>query len=877
MAIEYMDEPYSTDEIKNILNPLFHEWFFNQFDDFSPPQKYAIMNIHQRENTLVSSPTGSGKTLAAFGAILNELSDLAQKDKLDDRIYAVYISPLKALSRDINVNLKEPLEGMQELAEEELGIRIGIRTGDTTDYEKQKMRENPPHILITTPESLGIMLTTTKFVKNFNDVEWVIVDEVHSLAENKRGVHLSLTLERLQRRTNHARIGLSATVAPLEEVAKYLVGYDDKKGEQPRPCKIVDVQYLKELDLQVMSPVRNLIDTDHEKAYAETYKLMDELIQDHDTTLVFTNTRSGTERVVHHLKDRFPDNYVRIDEDKDADASSLIGAHHSSLSKQHRHDIENRLKDGDLKAVVSSTSLELGIDIGYIDLVILLGSPKSVARALQRIGRSGHKLHDQAKGRIIVQDRDDLIECSVLLKSALEGKIDRIKIPTQAMDVLAQQLLGLALEDRIPIDDAYETICHSYNYAGLKRNDFDEIVKYLAGDYASLEDRNVYAKIWTDDGMMGKRGRMTRVIYMTNIGTIPDESSVRVKIHGSDDVKGYIEEGFLERLKRGDVFVLGGDTYEFMYSNGMTAFVKATNQQKPTVPSWYSEMLPLSYDLAMDIQRFRRYMEETFDMDKSKAEILDYIHDYLYVDDNSAQSIYEYMRQQYDFAQIPHDKKIVIEHYQDGNDRYIIFHTLFGRRTNDVLSRAVAFAISQLSGRDVEIGISDNGFYLSTKKPVNARRALTLLESENLRDIMKRALQKTEVLKRRFRHCAGRALMILRQYKGREKSVGKQQVSSRMLLKAVRDIDDDFPILEEARREVLEDLMDIKHAEAVISRLEEDDITVEEEFTQIPSPFAFNLVAMGFTDIMKMEDKQAFLKRMHNQVLAKISLKQKNT
>ncbi|MFC1648415.1 ATP-dependent helicase [Nanoarchaeota archaeon] len=887
MGVVFQDKPHSDEEIKRIMHPLFKQWFFNSFESFAPPQKYALVNIHQRENTLVSSPTGSGKTLAAFGSILNELVGLEEKGLLSDQVYCVYISPLKALSRDIEVNLLEPLKQMEELAGRKLGIRVGVRTGDTTASQKSGMLKKPPHILITTPESFAIMLTTTKFVEKLKNVQWVIVDEVHALADSKRGVHLAISLERLQRHIEFTRVGLSATVSPLEEVAKFLVGY--KEEDVPRDCKIVDVQYLKQLDLKVLSPVENLITTSHEKAHAAMYRLMDDLIQSHRTTLIFTNTRAATERVVHHLKDKFPKNYLRVEDDADEMAglsedeneqvkkdANYIGAHHGSLSKEHRTNIETRLKQGKLKAVVSSTSLELGIDIGYIDLVILLGSPKSVARALQRIGRSGHKLHDTAKGRIIVLDRDDLVECSVLLKSALEKKIDKIDIPKNCLDVLAQQIFGIALEAPIKINDAYDMIKHSYNYAKLEREGFDSVLSYLAGEHSSLEDRNVYAKIWIDEetGMLGKRGKMARVIYMTNIGTIPDETNVRVKI--GPQLIGYIAEPFLERLHKGDVFVLGGNTYQFLFSRGMTAQVKASVERPPTVPSWYSEMLPLSYDLAMEIQVFRRYIEELFLEKRSKEHILEFINEYLYVDKYGANSIYEYFNEQYKFLEIGHDKKIVIEHYSEGSRRYVVFHTLYGRRVNDVLSRAVAFAVSKISGKDIELGISDNGFYLSSNKPIQAHRAFMMLKSDELEKLMSIALDKTEVLRRRFRHCAARALMILRSYKGHTKSVGKQQVSSRLLLSAVKRISPDFPILREARREVLEDLMDIRHAKEVIKSLEDGKIHIKEVFTEIPSPFAFNLIAMGYSDIMKMEDKLEFLQRMHNMVLAKIELDAKD-
>lgn len=509
--IEPIKKPNTDEEIFGILHPMVKAWFKSKFGSFCLPQKYGIMSIHSRMNTLISAPTGSGKTLTAFLSILNELIDSSEKNILEDKIYCVYVSPLKALSYDLEHNLLEPLKEMEKIAGHSLGVRVAVRTGDTSAHEKSKMLKKPPHILITTPESLGILLSSLRFINHLKNIEWVIVDEVHALAENKRGVHLSISLERLQRLSRHiTRVGLSATIAPIEEIARYLVGLEN--GEY-RDCEIVDVLFMKKMNLKVLCPVPNLIETSHENMHEAMYNLIDDLIQKHRTTLIFTNTRSATERVVNHLKEKFPRNYTEN-----------IGAHHGSLSKTLRRNIENRLREGKLKVVVTSTSLELGIDIGYIDLVILLGSPKSVARAIQRIGRSGHRLSDISKGRIIVLDRDDLVECSVLLKSAIEKKIDRIHIPTNCLDVLAQQILGIAISEKIHVKDLFDLVKKSYCFRNLKYNDFKEVIDYLSGKHISLEDRHVYAKIWYDEesGMIGRKGKMTRVIYMTNIGTIPD-------------------------------------------------------------------------------------------------------------------------------------------------------------------------------------------------------------------------------------------------------------------------------------------------------------------------------------------------------------------
>src|SRR3989344_1244182 len=675
-------------------------------------------------------------TLTAFTSILSELITFSENDLLENQIYAVYISPLKALSNDVEFNLNQPLKEMESESKKDFNIKVAVRTGDTTQSEKSKMLRKTPHILITTPESFSIVLTSPKLKEKLRSVKWVIIDEIHALAESKRGVHLSLALERLEDLSqNFTRIGLSATAEPIEDIARFLVG-------SKRKCKIAKVELKKNMDIKVLSPVPDLINVTHKQMHNEMYDLIDNLIQEHKTTLVFTNTRSATERVVHHLKERFPKKYTEN-----------IGAHHGSLSKEHRLDMETRMREGKLKAIVCSTSLELGIDIGYIDLVILLGSPKSVARCTQRFGRAGHRLHDTIKGRIIVLDRDDLVECSILLKDVIEGKIDRIHLPENCLDVLAQQIYGIAITGKISEKDLWKMVTGSYCYRNLKYSQFIEVLDYLSGEYTKLEDRYVYAKIWYDKetGMIGKRSRLARMIYMTNVGTIPDETHVQVKV--GEQTIGKIDEAFLERLKRGDVFVLGGSKYEFLFSRGMTAQVKTAEQRPPTIPSWFSEMLPLSFDLAQDISKFRGLMEKKFNHNEPKEKIMEFIDKYLYVDSNAASAIYEYLKQQYLFKELPNDKKILIEEYKEDSKNFIVFHSLYGRRVNDVLSRAVAYIIGRLYHMDVEIGINDNGFYVASERSIITSQVFDHLKVKDIDAIMKNAIDKTEVLKRRFRHC----------------------------------------------------------------------------------------------------------------------------
>lgn len=857
--IKRQEKIYKDSEIYKLLHPWVKEWFKNKFNGFTESQKLSIMDVHKGNNILISSPTGSGKTLTAFLSIISQLTMLSDMDRLEDKVYCIYISPLKALDNDIEKNIDEPLREIEKIAGKELGIRKAVRTGDTSQYERTKMLKNPPHILITTPETLSILLCAPKFREKIKDVGYVIVDEIHSLADNKRGVHLSLTLERLQNLAGKfTRIGLSATVSPLEKVAHYLVGSQD--GEV-RDCKIVDVNYLKQLNMKVLCPVDDIINSDPKKVNNATYTLLDELIQSHKTTLIFTNTRSGTESVVFNLKKKFKERY---------DDSNIM-AHHSSLSKELRLETEDKLKDGELKVVVSSTSLELGIDIGYIDLVILISSPKSVSRALQRIGRSGHKLHQKAKGRIVVVDRDDLVECSLILKNAIEGKIDEIHIPENCLDVLAQHIYGLAIESKQNIDTIYDLVKRSYCYRNLSINDYLSVLSYLAGEYTDLEDRYVYAKIWADydTNMFGKRGKLARMLYSTNIGTIPDRSSARVKCAGQ--VVGHVEEDFMEKLQKGDTFVLGGKIYRFNYARGMTLNVTPSSGP-PSIPSWFSEQLPLSFDLALEIQRFRALMEGKLEYGRSKEEIMNFIHEFLYVDYNAANSIYEYFREQYLYAVIPSNKKLLIEHYKGFGDRkFVVFHTCSGRRVNDALSRAVAYILAKKYKRDIMISISDNGFYLSSEGKIGGLEAFQDLTSENIKDILIKSIDKTETLAGRFRHCAGRALMILRRYKGKEKSVSRQHIKGKILLNFVKELDENFSILKEARREVIEDFMDIKNAKRVLKMIESGQLEIKQINTTIPSPFAFNLVAQCYLDVLKYEERIEFIRRMHQAVINQIS------
>ncbi|HYY48359.1 MAG TPA: DEAD/DEAH box helicase, partial [Thermoplasmata archaeon] len=496
------------EEVLGLLEPLIRDWFRSKFKGLTEPQAYAVPLIHARKSVLVSSPTGSGKTLTAFLSIINELYAKQLRGELEDRIYCLYVSPLKALANDINRNLEEPLRELTELAAKEgkpgPEIRVGVRSGDTSPQERQKQVRRPPHIFITTPESIAIILSTPKFREHFANIEWVILDEIHEVCSSKRGSLLSICLERLREQTGQdfVRIGLSATIAPIEEEAKFLAGFANGKV---RDMHIVEVDTRKDLDLAVLCPVRDMTAVPMEVANARMYDLLSSLIDDHRTTLIFTNTRSGTEHVSFKLKERGVED---------------LEAHHGSLSKVTRLDVEQKLKEGKLKAAVSSTSLELGIDIGYIDLVVQIGSPKSVAKGLQRIGRAGHAYGETATGRMIAFEPWDLMECATLAKAAYDARIDRVDIPHNPLDVLAQALVAMSLEKRWDIEEAYGLVRRSFSFHDLPKKDFLAVLDYLS---SRNPDIKVFAKIWLDEpeARFGKK-KGTRMIYYTNVGTIPE-------------------------------------------------------------------------------------------------------------------------------------------------------------------------------------------------------------------------------------------------------------------------------------------------------------------------------------------------------------------
>ena len=881
------------EDVLDLLEPSVREWWVEQFGDyvpgnggfFTPPQRGGIPRIHEGTNSLICAPTGSGKTLASFTAIINELfrRDRELENGLDNAVYCLYVSPLKSLANDIGRNLGAPLDGITEkLAErgEDVEIRHAIRHGDTSSSDRQKMLETTPHILNTTPETLAILLNSPKFKEKLRTVEYVVVDEIHSLAENKRGTHLSVSLERLEALadTSPTRIGCSATVEPLTTVAEYLVGRDDE-GE-PRDYDIVDTRFVRDFDIRLECPTDDLIDTPRSVVTERFYDRLHELIESHTNTLVFTNTRSGAERVLHNLRENHPDRYDETNS----------GCHHGSLSKERRQEIESQLKAGELDFVTSSTSLELGIDMPHIDLVVQVGSPKSVASLLQRVGRAGHRLGQTVQGRVIALDRDELVECAVMLKKAEEGFVDRVFVPENAYDVAAQHVYGMAINQVRPESEVRDILTRAYPYRDFSETDFDRLFRYLTADYEGMEDKNVYAKIWRDtndapDGeyhydeyevgepLIGKRGRLARVIYMTNIGTIPDSFTCDVYTRGGNEWVGNLDENYLDTLEKGDVFVLGGDHFEFSYRRGSKVYVDRTNA-RPTVPSWFSERLPLSYDLGREIISFQGDLVERLQSGGRPA-ARDWLRGFP-LDENSVRAITRMYDEQLQYAgpeSVSTDDRLAVEEVLDREQyrRHYHVHSNYGRKFNDGLSRLVAYHCAQQANTNVQVAVADNGFSVSMplNRKVDVAGVVRGLDPDAVGSDLRAALDGTDLLKRYFRINATRSLMILKRYKGYEKSAAEQQVSSEMLLSFAQDLDS-FAVIEETYREILEDKLAVGAIRDFVEAVQAGDVDVVHQQHDYPSPRAFGLATLMASDVVLAEDESAVLKEFHERVLAEI-------
>jgi ATP-dependent Lhr-like helicase len=594
------------------FHPVIAKWFEEKFGTPTEPQQRGWPAIQAGSHVLIAAPTGSGKTLAAFFAELDLLFRDGLAGKLTDETRVVYVSPLKALSNDIHKNLEEPLAGIRAALKastgQDIDIRAEVRTGDTPASKRQAIIRKPPHILVTTPESLYLLLTSQSGRKVLGTVRTLIVDEIHAVVGNRRGSHLALTMERLAALVKGPlqRIGLSATQKPIEEVAKFLVGHKDSRKTN---CVIVDSGYARKMDLAIELPGSPLEAVMSNEVWLEVYQRLAELIEAHRTTLVFVNTRRMAERVTHQLSEK-------LGKDK-------VTSHHGSLSAKLRLDAENRLKRGELKALVATASLELGIDIGSVDLVCQLGPTRSIATLLQRAGRAEHRRGGLPKARLFPLSRDELVECVATLRSIQNADMDILIMPDKPLDVLAQQIVACASVEDWEEDKLFELVRSAYPYRNLTRKEFDDVVRMLAEGFSTKRGRRA-ALIHHDainHRVRGRRG--SGLVALTSGGAIPDNADYRVVLEPSETFIGTVNEDFAIESLAGDIFQLGNASWKILRVNSGQVRVEDAHGQPPTMPFWIGEAPGRTNEVSTAVSNLREEIERviTEDWEKPKAKI----------------------------------------------------------------------------------------------------------------------------------------------------------------------------------------------------------------------------------------------------------------
>jgi ATP-dependent helicase Lhr and Lhr-like helicase len=849
------------------LHLAVNQWIKREIGALNELQNLSIPFIMNHQCTLILAPTGFGKTFAAFFGIINNLYLLAQQGKLEDKIYTVYVSPLRALNNDIHKNLEVPLQEISNLLGPEVKrVRTAVRTGDTTTYERAKMLQNPPHILITTPESLAIILASPKFSEKLVNVRWVIIDEIHDLANTKRGVHLSLSLEWLEYILNAppTRIGLSATVSPINEIAHFLMG----KHEDERTINIINYGKKKNLEIKVEIPLNNMTTARMEEINKAHIELIKKKIQQNDTTIVFTNTRYWSEQTARDLKKALPKEF-----------ENLIDVHHGSLDKEVRFNVEQRMKAGQMKAIVSSTSLELGIDIGSIDETVIIHSAKSVSRTIQRIGRSGHSFYQISKGTILPFDIDDLIENAAIAKLALEGEVDDVIIPINVFDVLAQIIVGLTLIQNWNLKDLYNLITKSYIYHTLSFEKFEHVIKGLSQP-TEADEMWRYSRIWYDpvSQIIGKKSRQKQN-YLMNVGTIPDIANVDVIEEETRVRIGTLTEKYSENLAPSDVFILGGKSYSYRRTVGNKVIVAEVFGQRPTIPSWDGERISRTWKVSLEIGYMFEELDKIFN--KDEAEFIDkdaltaageFLKQNYPISNLGAENIVTYMYRQWQLSEIPTLNKIVVEKYIEPSGRVnLIVLSIFGRNSNLCIAQALGAKLSNILDTNVGTSVVDNGFSLILPHGAdfNENDLFDLIETEEeFYDLIINSIHRTEMFKLRFRHVSTRGLMVLKRSSKNQMSVDQQHRSAQKL---IRLLDKENPLIKETEREILYEVLDYDKGLEVFHLIKSGLIkilTIPQ--IEIPSPLTHNIILNSNTDLILLEDRRSLLLNLHKQVLDKL-------
>ncbi|PYL69322.1 MAG: ATP-dependent DNA helicase, partial [Verrucomicrobia bacterium] len=662
-------------------------WFEQTFGSPTEPQVRGWPAIQSGRHVLICAPTGSGKTLAAFLASLDALFREGVEAELPDETRVVYVSPLKALSNDIRKNLQEPLAGIRALLGEtnglEIDVRADVRTGDTTAAQRQALIKKPPHILVTTPESLYLLLTSDSGRQMLSAARTLILDEIHAVVDDRRGAHLALSVERLAALTKNPlqRIGLSATQTPIEEVARFLVGTRAVDDAGNPDCEIIDIGHRRELDLAIEIPKSPLEAVMSNEVWEEIYHRLAELIQAHRTTLVFVNTRRMAERVTHHLSELL--------------GADAVTSHHGSLSAKLRLDAEDRLKRGELKALVATASLELGIDIGSVDLVCQLGTTRSITTLLQRVGRAEHRRGGLPKGRVFPLSRDELVECAALLRCVQRGELDRLRIPEKPLDVQAQQIVAAASTQDWDENELFELARSAWPYRKLTRQEFDGVVKMLAEGFSTKRGRR--AALIHHDGVnhriRGRRG--ARLTALTSGGAIPDNADYRVVLEPSETFVGTVNEDFAVESLAGDIFQLGNASWRILRINSGVVRVEDAKGQPPGIPFWLGEAPARTTELSQAVSDLRMEMEQTLvgspccgDPTAQRAvptyAIAEWLAKEIQLPSKAAEQLGDYFADGYrSLGAIPSQQTLVMERFFDeSGGMQLVLHAPFGSRIN---------------------------------------------------------------------------------------------------------------------------------------------------------------------------------------------------
>jgi ATP-dependent Lhr-like helicase len=842
------------------FHPSVKAWFEQALGAPTLAQSRGWAAIAERGDTLITAPTGHGKTLAAFLSGIDRLVKAADAGGLGEGIEIVYVSPLKALSSDVQKNLEVPLAGIRDALASVGGvpppIRTALRTGDTTAAARAAILKKPPHVLITTPESLYLMLTAARPRQLLQNVRTVIVDELHALMRDKRGSHLALSLARLDAvaTARPQRIGLSATVHPVEEAARFLAGTG-------RPCTIVDVGHRRDLDLRVELPGTDLEAVATSEQWAEIYGRLAALVREHRTTLVFVNTRRMAERVAHHLAERL--------------GEASVGAHHGSLSKERRLALEARLKGGEMRAIVATASLELGIDVGTVDLVCQIGSPRAATTFLQRIGRSGHALGRTARGRLFATSRDELAECAALIRTIAGGRLDRLSPLVAPLDVLAQQIVAECAARDWEEDALFALVRQAAPYEQLERKAFDEVVKLLAEGPAPRLGRG--RAFLHRDGVHGVlRGRrQARIVAVTNGGAIPDVADYRVLLDPDDTLVGTVNEDWAIESMAGDVFLLGSQSWRIRRIESRAGVVRVEDArgQAPNVPFWLGEAPARTWELSIEVSRLRTDIVDRIDRGE---EVASWLASECAVDRAGAAQLAEYVAAERDaLGVVPTVDDVVFERFFDeAGGMQLVVHAPFGARVNRALGLALRKRFCQNFDFELQAAATDDAIVLSlgTAHSFPLSDAFSFVRSHQLRATLEQAILVAPMFGARWRWNATRAFAVLRHAGGKKVPPFLQRMRSDDLLAAIfpaqiacqenqtgpREIPD-HPLVTQTVNDCLYEAMDTDRLRGLLERIEAGTLRLHARDTTEPSPFAheiLNAKPYAFLDDAPLEERR---------------------